>query len=297
MKKAPFIIIVVIFYCLGWGMHAQNGGNYLYQKNSTNYNRNPVETMSIYSTDSTLVVTSKVLLNQKADHYVMTIGVNQLGKTVVEANQKLNSSIKRVLSKLNTQGIKNEDINVDFISETKVYDHKITDRTITEYFDGFNMRKNIIIKLDKLSKIDRIIDFCSEEGIHDIVKVDYVSKDLETINEQLLSEALKIVQRKKQVFEKNSSVSLSSNYRLASERFKIYYPKNLYKQYDEAYESSLVNTNYNSNYTKTEMRKEKSFYYDGIETDLGVDKIIDKVSPAVGIQYVMEIQVVYELKG
>ena len=43
-------------------------------------------------------------------------------------------------------------------------------------------------------------------------------------------------------------------------------------------------------------RKEKTFYYDGIETELGIDKIIDDISPVIGIQYVLEIQVIYELE-
>ena len=35
------------------------------------------------------------------------------------------------------------------------------DREIKEYFDGFSIRKNLIIKTSELSNIDKIIDYCS----------------------------------------------------------------------------------------------------------------------------------------
>jgi hypothetical protein len=71
--------------------------------------------------------------------------------------------------------------------------------------------------------------------------------------------------------------------------FKIHYPKNLYKQYNEAFETSLVNSYYSSSYIKKEVRKERTFYYDGIDTEIGFDKIIDEILPVVGIQYVLEL--------
>lgn len=297
MKNITTIIISLLFMVGNFSLNAQIGGNQVYQNQSNSNTRNPVETSSIYSTDSTLVVTSKVLLNQKADSYLITIGVQQSGKTVIQTNQSINSRIDKVLIKIRSLGVSKNDVYVDFISETKNYDHKITEREIIEYFDSFNIRKNIIVKTKDLKIIDKIIDYCSEEEIYDIIKVDYVSKDIESINKTLFAEALKIIQKKKKVFEENSSIELSENYRLASENFQIYYPKNLYKQYNEAFESSLVNTYYSSNYIKKEVRKEKTFYYDGVETELGIDKIMDEISPAIGIQYVITIKVIYQLNN
>lgn len=277
-------------------LNAQIGGNQVYQNQSNSHNRNPVQTTGIYSTDSTLIVTSTVLLNQKADHYLISIGVHQTEKTVIEANKNIDLRIDNVLGRLKGLGIGKNDYYIDFISETKIYDHKIVDREIIEYFDGFNIRKNIIIKINDLQSIDKIIRYCSEQEIFDIIKVDYVSKDIELVNEVLFAEALKMIQKRKALFEQNSSVKLSGRFRLGSENFKIYYPKNLYKQYNEAFESSVVNTHYLSNYIQKEVRKEKTFYYDGVEAELGVDKIIDDISPAVGIQYVMTVVVIYDFK-
>ncbi len=297
MKHSIKITLLLSSLIIFSNLNAQIGGNQVYQNQSINYNCNAVETKSIYSTDTTLVVTSKVLLNKKAEFYVITISVNGTAKTVIEANKITNSKIEKIINKVNKLGITNNDLYVDFVSETKMYDHTITDKEIKEYLDGFSIRKNLIIKTTELSNIDKIIDYCSEQEVYDIVKVDYKSEDLEKINQELFDEALTISKTKVKRFSENSSIQIAENYRIASESFKIYYPKNLYKQYNEAFETSLVNDYYSSSYTKKEVRKERTFYYDGIDTEIGVDKIIDEIFPIVGIQYIFELVIVYDLKN
>lgn len=79
-------------------------------------------------------------------------------------------------------GFFKDDCYVDFILEIKMYDYIIIGNEIEEYFDGFNIRKNLMIKIVDLFDIDCIIDYCLEEGIYDIIKVDYKSGELEGIN-------------------------------------------------------------------------------------------------------------------
>ena len=292
INNSLLLFSLIVFSSLS----AQIAGNQVYQNQSIIYNRNPVETKPIYSTDSTLVVTSKVLLNKIAESYIVTVGVSSIKKTVVEANHDANRKIENIINKLIKSGFAEDDFYVDFVSETKMYDHTISDREIQEYFDGFSIRKNLIIKTSKLSNIDKIIEFCSQHEVYDIIKVDYQSKDLEKINYELFDEALKISDTKVKRFMKNSSIEHTGNHRIESESFKIFYPKNLYKKYDEAYETSHVNNNYSSTYIHKQVRKERTFYYDGIDTEVGVDKIIDEISPVVGIQYILELVVVYDLK-
>jgi uncharacterized protein YggE len=295
MKNTSTTLIALLLCVFYFNLYAQIGGNQVYQSNSSHYDRDPAESLSIYSNDSTLIITSRVLMNQEADHYLLTVGVNQFGKTVIEANNGLTIRIDNVLKKIKRLGVNDSDISIDFISETKQYDHVSANDKITEFFDGFSIRKNIIIKVDELTKIDAIIQFCSEEEIHDIIKVDYVSSDLEMINDKLFEEALKINQKKRDRFAAISTIQLTGESRLSSDKFMIYYPKNHYKKYNEAFESTLSESQYNSHLAKR-VRKETTYFYDGVETELGVDKIIDETSPTVGIQYVLEIQVVYKLK-
>jgi len=295
MKK---YIIVSVFTILSFNLFSQIAGNQVYRKNNQNYNRNPIQKRNIISTDSTLIISAKVLLNKEADYYSISIGVIQEGKTVVECMDKINTRISSVKKGFNKIGVKNENIDVDFISETKVYDHNIEGKIITEYLVGYEIKKNIILKTKNLSAIEKIINICSKEEIFDIIKVDYINTDVEAINTFLFEQAITIIKSKKERFIKNSSIKLTDKYRIVSENFNTYYPKNLYKQYNEAFETSTVNNYYSSyiSYIRKDIRKSSTYYYDGVEFEISVDKIIDEVSPKIGIQYVMVIQMIYELE-
>jgi len=123
---------------------------------------------------------------------------------VKEANQNSNTRIDQLVNKLKSLGLKRKDIYVDFISETKVYDHHIEGNEINEFFEGFSLRRNLIVKVKELSLIHKIIDLAAEQEIHDLVKVDYLVEDLEAINDKLFEEAMKIASKRKKDF--NSQV-------------------------------------------------------------------------------------------
>lgn len=293
--KTNILFIIGITVMVYSSVFAQISGNQAYGSNSNH--RVPLNVPNTYTTDSTLVITSKVLLNEQADHYILHIGVDQLNKTVGEANANLSARINHVLKKIKGLGISKKDIYVDFISKIKIYDHDIIANKITENFMGYRIQKNLIIKFKDLNQVDEILEYCALEDIHDIIKVDYVNNNIDDIQDRLLAESEKVIERKKKRYIRNSSVTLSNTYKVSNENLKVYYPKNLYKKYNEAHETSFVTTGRYSNYIKKQQRKATTFYYDGADFDYGVDKIIDDISPIVGIQYVFEFQIIYNLKN
>ena len=105
INNSLLLFSLIVFSSLS----AQIAGNQVYQNQSIIYNRNPVETKPIYSTDSTLVVTSKVLLNKIAESYIVTVGVSSIKKTVVEANHDANRKIENIINKLIKSGFAEDD--------------------------------------------------------------------------------------------------------------------------------------------------------------------------------------------
>ncbi|OJJ19598.1 hypothetical protein BKI52_22595 [marine bacterium AO1-C] len=295
-SKIQFIFILVFISNLAV---AQVGGNQVYQANRNNSRNHPlhysINNHSISSTDSTLIVGATVLLNKKADYYLFTLSAKANNKTVIQCNKNLNRRIGAFMKDIAKKGINRKNVYVDFVSQIKVYDHKIEGEHIIEFFDGFEIRKNIIIKLKDLNLVDEIIELASKQSFFDIVKLDYHNQEVDKIYDQLFDDAMKIIGKKKAKFLKNSNVSVQEKYRIASVNLAKYLPKNMYNKYDEAFASSTVNTHYSRSYIKKEVRKEKTFYYDGIDNNLLVDKVIDNLSPIVGIQYLMSISVIYRL--
>ncbi len=295
--NTPLLFILVMVSQLSL---AQVGGNQVYQTNqrpSRNYAlHQAINNQTIKTTESDLTIEASVLLNKKADYYLLTLGTKAYNKTVIQCNQNLNRRITAFKKDLSRKGIKKHDVYVDFISQIKVYDHKIERNHIIEFFDGFEIRKNIIIKLQKLDLVDKIIELASKQNFFDVVKLDYHNREVDKIYDQLFEDAVAIIGKKKRRFLKNSRIGLKENYRILSVNLAKYLPKNMYSGYNEAFESSTVNTTYYSgNYVKKAVRKEKTFYYEGIENTLVADKVIDNISPVVGIQYVMTVKVRFGL--
>lgn len=276
---------------------AQIGGNQLYtSNNSKNYSSKPVIKNTMSSTDSTLTIGASILLNKKADYYVLTLGVSENRKTVIESNQNLNRRIDAFVTDLKKERIEKEDIYVDFVSQIKVYDHRIEDNIILEFFDGFEIRKNVIVRLNDLSIVDEVIELASKQEFYDIIKVEYFNDNVESIYNQLFEDAIEAINKYKSQFVKYSNVKVLDNYRITAANFSTYNPKDMYKQYNEAFETSIVTTRYSSTYTKKDVRKEKTFYYEGVENSKAVDKVIDDISPIIGIQYILDVGIIYELE-
>jgi len=274
--------------------NAQISGNQVYGNNEQNYRSNENgKTISI--NNNTLSVSVSVLMNTKADGFVMTLGLNEEAETVKKCNAKINSRIDGFLNDIKALGIKKEAYYIDFIAQTKIYDFEVNGTNANQIEKGFEIKKNIIISTKNISYLEKIITMASEYEIHDIIKVDYFNENANDIHYNLFDEALKMAEIKKDKYLKSFRKKIVGTPD-ATEVFEIHFPKNQYKTY-QAYESSEVVNNYNNrntNYMKKIARKNKSFYYDGISS-AGFDKVINPNQTEVGIQYTITLTVSYKI--
>ena len=292
-------LILLFIATLSISASAQIGGNQVYG-NSNYYNYNvatPTQKRTITSTDSTLVITTSILMNKIADHYLVSVGTNQEAKTVLECNKKINARIAALKKDVTSLEVKDSDFYVDFISQTKVYDYEVQEHSSKQLETGFEIKKNIIIRLNDIDKIDQLVELCAKQEIYDIIKVEYVDDDINASYEEMYNEAISFIESRKSMFMKTSSQKLTGGKRVVSDNFYSVYPKTQYKKY-EAFESSSLSVhtkNYSSHYVQQEERKNKTFYYDGVQTS-GFDKIINSSVPDIGIQYVMSVTMTFELE-
>ncbi|RLJ31628.1 uncharacterized protein DUF541 [Chryseobacterium sp. 7] len=299
MKKQAlgFLLIMASFLSLS---KAQVGGNQIYRDKNNDYTplRNLPEfnnSNSYFTNDSTLVVSVKVLMNKTADRYKLTLGLNEEATTPKVAIENINRRINGFIKRISSMGIKNDDIFVDFISQTKIYDYDINkDTQVTiQKMDGFETKKNIIITVNKHSMIEKLISEASDFQIYDIIKVDYISNDIDKIQEDLLKEAYAVFDKKKENYFSLFKKEIIGK-PTATSGFTYIFPKTQYQNYT-ALESASVTYGYDTRYIKKEERKLKTFYYDGTDYT-GFDKVINNSDPEVGIQYIMNLSVKYDLK-
>lgn len=289
MKTKNSFFIITLF--LSNYFFGQISGNQIYKDKNSNYYRTENATLintspNITINDSMLFISTKVVLNQKADLFIITLGVNEEAKSSISCDNQINNRISNLISKLKYHGIKKEGISVDFISQTKIYDNRFTKDTITEYEKGFELKKNIIVATNKLENIDLIIKSAAEFQIYDIVKVDYLNTDLNAIHDKIFDEVFKLCSAKKdkylRAFNRTETGQVNMN-----EQFYFVFPETQYNEY-KAFETTEFETNYNNYNTRItkKERKNTTYYYKGIDFR-GFDKIINAEETEVGVQYIL----------
>ena len=289
--KCTALFFLLLTYSIA---KAQISGNQVYGNSGSNDNA-PHTNKTTVVNNNVLSVSVSILMNAKADGFVMTLGLNEEAETVKLCNTKINRRIEGFLAKVKTLGIKKDESYIDFISQTKVYDFTVDGSTAQQIEKGFEIKKNIIITTENIADLEKIITMASEFEIHDIIKVEYFNDDTDSIHTQLFEQALAMAEVKKDRYLKSFRKKIVGTPD-ANEAFEVYVPKNQYKTY-QAYESSEIQTHYNNrntNYLKKLARKNKSFYYDGVSS-AGFDKVINANQTEVGIQYTLTLTVSYKI--
>ena len=291
-------LIIALFLLNVLSVSAQISGNQVYGKNNyngNNYNQESLPNNSKVSiNDNVLSVSVKILLNKKADGFVMTLGLNEEDVTVAGCSKKITARITGFIEKMKSFGVKKENVYIDFISQTKIYDFEVNGMNSEQIEKGFEIKKNIIVSTSNVTSLEKIIALASDFEIHDVIKVEYYNNETDAIHNSLFDEALVLAEAKKVRYMKAFGKRIIGTPN-ATEEFATVFPKTQYNTY-QAFETAEIQTNYNnrSPYLKKIARKNKTFYYDGISS-AGFDKVINPNQTEVGIQYIMTITMHYKI--
>ena len=294
--KLKLIIALLLLNVLS--VSAQISGNQVYGKNNYNGNNYNQETLpnnsKVSINDNVLSVSVKILLNKKADGFVMTLGLNEEDETVAGCSKKITARITGFIERMKSLGVKKENVYIDFISQTKIYDFEVNGMNSEQIEKGFEIKKNIIVTTSNVNSLEKIIALASDFEIHDVIKVEYYNNETDAIHNSLFDEALVLAEAKKIRYMKAFGKRIIGT-PTATEEFATVFPKTQYNTY-QAFETAEIQTNYNnrSPYLKKIARKNKTFYYDGISS-AGFDKVINPNQTEVGIQYVMTITMHYKI--
>lgn len=281
----------------------QIGGNQLYGNQKGNYANqlyNDGRNNKVILDKTSMSFHVNILNTIESTSFTITLGLNQEAASVEVCNTEINKRITRFKQELKALTIKEDDIYVDFISQTKIYDYQASKEdhqhvvNLQQKETGFEIKKNIILRVKDIHVFDQLVEIASRHAIHNIIKVDYHSSELDRIYEVMLKEALLISDKRKKLlsFDQNHWEETP----VISIDFHHVQPAGQYLNY-QAYESSDVsylNDYYRSNVTvlRQEQRKSTSYYFNRINPS-DFDKIMNADTPVVGIQCVMNVTVSY----
>jgi len=245
-------------------------------------------------TSTATFLEANVMMNVKADEYVAVFAVSADAETVEECAQKSDEILRTFVGDVKALGITGDAVFIDFIAQTKTYGFTVEGDIAKEKLVGFELKKNVSIHYSDRHLLDKLIAAASRAQIFDLVKVDYIVKDLNKIQDKLAEAASRVLDQKKGRYGRLLGVKLLQPMQIYADRSAIHYPTDLYESYTAA-ESEVINSNsIRQKYTVQQARKSRTFYYNGLDAD-GFDDVINPVITEPVVQFTLYLKVKYEV--
>jgi uncharacterized protein YggE len=298
MKKI-FCLSLLVSLC-SLTVLAQVSGNRIYENQGSQqsgqvYRRYPshggATTEQIVSEQENLLVTTyqfieaKVLTSVETKEYVAVFGLAQEADSLQKANKKLQEQIAAFRSGLSALGINPEDTYLDFVTQNRVYDYQVKGSTAREKVSGFQVKENFFVRYKDPKLLDQITPMAAQAGIFDLIKVDYVTPDLNAVREQMAEEAMKVLKQKEESYTK-LGIKLQP-VSVTAESFDAFQPSEAYNSY-KAYETGNVDEN---DYRVVERRKNSTFFYEPLRPGQ-FDKVLNPAGmhPQVQCTFVLRVK-------
>ncbi len=283
MKKIiPLLLTLISIHSL----QAQVSGNINYQQ-KTQFSDNNINIP--FSNSRDIILTVKGMSNVQADSYVAIFNLTQVGKSTEEVNSLMDERINAIDNAVKNQ--KDVTFFVDMISFVPVYEYQVekklfSKKTYNEIPKGFELKKNIHIEFKDPNYLNKIIALCADSEIYDLVRVDYISDNLEVKKKELRQRSKIILQEKIADYQELLDDSLDVYGKDVADGFKVFYPTEMYDSYQAFHNSSL------------NLKKAKNINVADKTTTLYYQPIIDKEFDFVVNPQIVEpvIQVLYEVK-
>lgn len=240
-------------------------------------------------------VDADVLMNVKADEFIAVFGISQEGETVAECSQKMESVVREFTDALKAMKIAEDDLFLDFVTQTKIYGFEVTGDIAKEKLVGFELKKNLSIHYRDRSLIDQLVVTAARSKIYDLIKVDYIVKDVNLVQEKLMEEAAKVIQQKVARYDRLLGIKLLPPAQIYAEIPAVYYPTGMYDSYTAAESESVQSNSLRQKYTVQLARKGRTFVFNGLDGD-GFDQVINPVVIEPVVQFTLHLKVKYEVE-
>ena len=291
MKKVFLVLSLLLFVNLI--SFAQEAGNRIYG-NQGYYNQQKrlpqTNTGSLASGTYKYSTEASVLLNVKADAFVAVFGVSEEGTTSQISNEKVNAKFADFAKALKSLGVSKDDIFIDFITQNRVYDYKQVGNDVIETLTGFETKKTIAIRYKNRELFETLVTTAANNSIFDLIKVDYIVSDFESVRAKLFEEAVKIIKLKEQKYTSLLGVTLSPS-GVANEKYDAFYPNERYEKY-QAYESGGTSRGYQEKGNTITARKSLTFFYEPLN-ETNFDRVLNPVGIEPIVQFTLYLRMDY----
>ncbi len=140
-----------------------------------------------------------------ADTAVISLGVNARDKDVLKAQQKVNETIAAIRKALTDQGVKEENINTEFINIYAVYDYQNDQEQLAAY----NANSTLAIKVTDMDSVGALIDVCFAAGANTLDGISFSASDTEEAQTEAMKKAVEDAQRKAAIYAETAGLKIT----------------------------------------------------------------------------------------
>jgi uncharacterized protein YggE len=273
--------------------YAQSGGSARAEQNERN--KRQLSQVELPPNGTSMFVEASVLMNVKADEFVAVFGLAQECVTVAECNRMMDATVAEFTAALKRAGVAAEDVFVDFAAQNKIYGFQLTGDVAKERLVGFELKKNVSVRYGDKAMLDKLVILASGSKIFDLIKVDYVVKDVGAVEGRLMEEAAKVLEQKAARYQKLLSVKLRAPAQVYAERPSIYFPTKMYDSYTASEEEDVTQNFNEEKYTVQHARKSRTFFFNALSAD-GFDTVVNPVVIEPVVQFTLYLKVKYDIE-
>ena len=293
MKKCILLILSLFAVATASG---QETGNRIYGNNGYFQQKRhlQINTGALGNSGEGYAIEASVLTNLKPDAFVVVFGVNDEGANAATTNAKVNAKIADLMQKIRPLGIDANNVFIDFITQNRVYDFTVSGTQATENLTGFETKKTIAIRYKSRELFERIVSAAAESNIFDLIKVDYIVSDFDSVRAGLFEAAARVLKSKEQKYANALGVSLGA-VGLSVEKYDVTYPAEAYQRYQafETGEASVYNREGVS--SRVVRRKSFTFFYEPFEAS-SYDSVLVPLGLEPMVQYSIYLRMQYQVK-
>lgn len=269
------------------------GGNNLYQPPPVIHSY-----VNMHPTANQYLIEANVLYHAVAERYIAVFGVSEVAEDAEQANRNINDRIAAFRNSLYQIGVGEEDVFIDLITQTRVYDFKMVDATTAkEKMTGIELKKNVHVTFTHMDMLEDMMLAAAKEDIYDIVEIDYVLKNMDEIYHEMQTSALATINRKKELYMTLEEKKYAGNPFIMKFEKGAVQPLNSYKNY-VAHETNFVGfrpgQKSKANLVKLSARRMKTFYFDPLPEEQ-FDTVINAYSVEPTVQLTLKLQVRYDV--
>lgn len=141
-----------------------------------------------------------------ADTAIISLGVNARDKDVLKAQQRVNEIIAAIRTSLIEQGVKEENINTDFINIYPLYDYSSDQEQLAAY----NASSTLAIKVTDMESVGALIDVCFAAGANTLNGISFSASDTEEAKTEAMKKAVADAKKKAEILAEASGLKITS---------------------------------------------------------------------------------------